>query len=480
MEYSAIYLIVQDFQKSMANKVLLTILILSFCCLCSLEIDKSINKALETFEIPGAAVGIVIDGEVALTKGYGLRNGHLPVTERTLFPIASCTKAFTAYVLDQLVNEGKVNWDDRVIDILPEFRLKDEYAAFHVTIRDLLTHKTGVPGHDFVWYDSDLSHKELFYRLRHLEPSSDLRGKWLYNNLMYLVAGLVIEKVTEMSWEDAVRSRILIPLGMNGTNFSVKESQRSDNFSLPYREIKGVIQSISFIDVSNTGPAISINSNINDMVKWVKFQLSGDLSAMHIPQVALGEFWQPPFDFFGYGLGWFTGIYEGQYYVAHPGNIAGFNAMVALLPKKKIGIVILINRNNSFSFIWALTDVILRYILTGEEVVLQKEEENKSIKILVSEMMRSRDDYVGSFENPGYGTINIDHEGKDLILSYHHFSIELQHTEYDHFIAQIEDKFQNTLHCFFTTNWKGEISEFHISFEAELPPIIFKRIDNYN
>lgn len=239
-------------------------------------LDAMVNKALELFRVPGVAVGIIIDGKVVLTKGYGFRDqsNGLPVTENTLFAIGSCTKAFTTHVLGQLADEGKISWDDPAIKYLPEFRLKDEYATCHITIRDLVTHQSGLPRHDLLWYNSALSRNDLLPRLQYLDSSTDLRGKFQYNNLMYVMAGLVIERITGQTWEEAVQSRVFAPLGMDRSNFSVLDSQKSDDFSLPYREKNGSVQSIPFNNITTAGPAGSINSSVADMTKWVALQLS--------------------------------------------------------------------------------------------------------------------------------------------------------------------------------------------------------------
>jgi CubicO group peptidase (beta-lactamase class C family) len=340
-------------------------------------LDAMVNRALETFHVPGAAVGIIIDGKVVLTKGYGFRDqaNSLPVTENTLFAIGSCTKAFTTHVLGQLVDEGKVSWDDPVIKYLPEFRLKDEYATYHVTIRDLVTHQSGLPRHDLVWYNSNLSRNDLLPRLQYLDFNTDLRGKFQYNNLMYVMAGLVIERVTGQTWEEAVHSRILAPLGMNRSNLSVLDSQKSDDFSLPYREKAGTLEAIPFNNLTVAGPAGSINSSVADMMKWVELQLSDGtfeerpflkketLQGMHTLQVSFRKFPEEASNYFGYGLGWMVGMHKGRYIVSHGGGIDGFISSVGFLPKEKIGVVVLTNSDSSMMFPNSLAEAILDQML---------------------------------------------------------------------------------------------------------------------
>jgi CubicO group peptidase (beta-lactamase class C family) len=464
-------------------------------------LDAMVNKALETFRVPGVAVGVIIDGKVVLTKGYGLRDqaNGLPVTENTLFAIGSCTKAFTTHVLGQLADEGEISWDDPVIKYLPEFRLKDEYATYHITIRDLVTHQSGLPRHDLLWYNSNLSRNDLLPRLQHLDSSTDLRGKFQYNNLMYVMAGLVIERVTGQTWEEAVHSRIFAPLGMDRSNFSVLDSQKNDDFSLPYREKNGSVQSIPFNNITTAGPAGSINSSVADMAKWVGLQLSDGtfegrqflkketLQAMHTPQVALRMFPEGFSDLFGYGLGWFTGIHEGHYYVCHGGGIDGFISSTGFLPKEKIGVVVLTNSDSGMMFAESLAEAILDQILglaKDDWMPKVKEKDDKMKSALQGKpgktsedpgIARPFSDYVGEFEHPGYGTIRVHTEGNDLVAAYHTLSIPLSHKCYDHFTGAWQWALDVNFNCSFVRDHFGEVSELHMPMEAAVGVIAFKR-----
>jgi len=465
-------------------------------------LDAMINKALKFFQVPGVAVGIIIDGKVVLTKGYGFRDQAkgLSVTENTLFAIGSCTKAFTSHVLGQLADEGKISWDDPVVKYLPEFRLKDEYATYHVTIRDLVTHQSGLPRHDLIWYNSTLPRKDLLSRLPYLELSSDLRGKFQYNNLMYVIAGLLIERVTGDSWEEAVQSRVLSPLGMVRSNFSVLDSQKSNDFALPYRQKNGLIQSIPFNNITTVGPAGSINSNIVDMMKWVRFQLSEGtfegqhlleketLRAMHTPQVAFRKFPEEASDFFGYSLGWFAGLHEGRYYLSHGGMVDGFISSAGFLPKEKIGVVVLTNSDSSTLFGNSLAEAILNQALgieKGDWILKTKEKEDKIKSVPKEEKInepfwsdagaRPFTDYIGEFEHPGYGTISVDAEESGLVVSYHALAFPLSHTCYDHFTGVWQWAWDLNFSCSFIRDRFGEVSELHMPMEESVDMIVFKR-----
>ncbi|MES2198757.1 MAG: serine hydrolase [Chlamydiota bacterium] len=465
------------------------------------RVDELISKALERFRIPGVAVGIVIDGKVVLAKGYGLRDQsqELPVTENTLFAIGSCSKAFTTFALGQMVDDGIIAWNDPVIKYLPEFRLKDVYATHHLTIKDLVTHRSGLPDHTLVWYGSRFDRAELLSRLQYLELTSDLREKFQYNNLMYAVAGLLIERVTGQSWEATVQSRIFTPLEMAHSNFSVEDSQKSTDFSLPHTEKDEKSQAIPFRYLSNIGPAGSINSSVKDMTKWIRMQLSEGslegkhlinketLKEMHTVQVSVPSYPDKEPYVFGYGLGWRTGLYKGHYGVSHGGGIDGFISSILIFPKEKTGIIVLTNsRSSPFfagSIAYGIADLMMD--LKEEDWLARIEEDGKAMKaallgnveveIAASTPIRSLDDYIGEFENQGYGTIRISLDNANLVLTLNDISYSLNHKCYDHFIGLSKGIFDGKFGCFFTTNSSGEISEFHLSRDLSLPPASFKR-----
>ncbi len=464
------------------------------------EIDSMMNRALESFRIPGMAVGIVMNGQVIFTKGYGVRKFSelTPVTENTLFAIGSCSKAFTTFALGQLVDEGAIGWEDPVIKYIPEFRLHDIHATHHLTIRDLVTHRSGLPRHDMVWYNSKFPRCEILNRLQHLEPTCDLREKFQYNNLMYAVAGLVIERVSGQTWEDFVGSHIFSPLGMNRSNFLVDESQQSNDFASPHTEKNKQIELISFRPLSNIGPAGSINSSVENMTRWIQLQLSqGEMNGkrlihsetlkeMHIVHMPVHS----PFfeDMFGYGLGWFTGLHKGHYVVTHGGGIDGFISQVLLLPEEKIGVVILTNSDSHFLFPLSATLGIADMLLGKEndQWLSKVEEKEKQMK----ELMEAKDtgevvaeaisacsfeQYIGDFEHPGYGIIRIFLDQDKLCASFNDLSYVLTNKCYDHFTGASKLIMDHKFSCSFIRNATGEISEFHIGLELALTPIVFKR-----
>ncbi|MEN3335272.1 MAG: hypothetical protein V7641_4637 [Blastocatellia bacterium] len=327
--------------------------------------DEVVTEAMKKFDVPGMAIAIIKDKEVIYSKGFGYRDveKQLPVTSDTLFAIGSSTKAFTTFVLGTLVDEGKIEWDKPVRNYIPWFKLYDTGASERLTPRDLVTHRSGLPRHDLVWYNNyDASRKWLVERLPYLEPSADLREKFQYNNLMFLTAGYLTEVVTGKTWEEAVRERILLPLGMTHTNFSVADSQKEADaalgYRLPLKEKK--LEKMPFRPITNMGPAGSINSSVNDMSHWVIAHLNGGkygdkrianaatVEDMHLAHMTTGAtIGRPDVSPDDYGMGWFVNTYRGHRRVQHGGNIDGFSANVALFPQDGVGVVVLTNLNGT-------------------------------------------------------------------------------------------------------------------------------------
>jgi CubicO group peptidase (beta-lactamase class C family) len=325
--------------------------------------DTVVTMGLDELRVPGAAIAVVKDKEVILAKGFGYRDvdKKLPVTADTLMAIGSSTKAFTAFVLGTLVDKGQVEWDAPVRDYIPWFRLLDAQAGERLTPRDLVTHRSGLPRHDLLWYNNHTATREALVRsLAYLQPSADLREKWQYNNLMFLTAGYLVETMTGRSWEANVRSLVFEPLGMTRSNFSVAESQKDADFAFPYDERDGKVQKIPFRDITTIGPAGSINSSVNEMSRWVSVHINGGklgdaqiigadtLADLHRPYMTTGTIsTRPDITSFDYALGWMVDNYRGHNRVYHGGNIDGFSALVSLWPDDGLGFVILTNKNGT-------------------------------------------------------------------------------------------------------------------------------------
>src|SRR5262245_33165652 len=333
------------------------------------DLDAYVARALKEFEVPGLAIAIVKDGKVELVKGYGVRKvgEPAPVDEQTLFGIASNTKAFTAAALAILVDEGKISWDDPVTKHLPGFQMYDPYVTREMTVRDLLTHRSGLglgAGDLLFFPPTTFTREEIVARLRYIKPASSFRSKYAYGNVLYLVAGQVVAAASGKSWDDFIKERIFAPPGMTESNTSVKDLRPGGNFVSPHQKVEGRLQPVPYMNIDNTAPAGAINSNVAEMAKWVILQLNEGASnggdRRLFSQRQSREMWSaqtpipvgnpPPelsalrSNFSAYGLGWGLNDYRGHKVVSHSGGLAGMVSRVRLIPDLKLGIVVLTNQ----------------------------------------------------------------------------------------------------------------------------------------
>jgi CubicO group peptidase (beta-lactamase class C family) len=337
----------------------------------SAEIDSVVEKVLKTFDVPGIAVGVVKDGKLVHSKGYGLRSLNKPdkVDSETLFGIASNSKAFTTAALGMMVEEGKLKWDDKVTDYIPEFRLYNPYVTEEFTVRDLLTHRSGLGlgAGDLMFFpdSNNFTLNEVIHNLRYLKAVSGFRTKYDYDNLLYIVAGEVLARVSGMSWEDFIRKRILLPLQMNNSAASFSRLPDRSNVVDPHAPIEGKVKVIRRDWSENANAAGGIYSNITDLSKWVIMQLNNgkygegkQLFSESLQQ----EMWtlqtiipvNGPSSynthFAGYGLGWFLADVKGYKQVSHTGGLAGIVTQVTLIPELKLGIIVLTNQQSGAAF----------------------------------------------------------------------------------------------------------------------------------
>ncbi len=468
-------------------------------------IDQFVTKALEAFHVPGAAIGIVIGNEIIFKRGYGICNAisKRPVTEHTLFNIASCTKAFTSLLLGQLVEEGKISWNDPVIKYLPEFRLFNETLTSQVTIRDLAAHRTGIDRHDAIWIGFKPSRTDILKCLPYLEPSCLLREEFHYNNLMYAIIGLLIERVTGQTWEETLSFRIFAPLQMASSYPSFNPSLSKHDFSFPHALIEGRVKTIPFYDDLSIRPGGGICSNVHDMTKWLIFQLSDgkslnkdSLQESHTIQMPNlnSENEDEVIHQMGYGLGWFIGTYRGDDYISHGGNYDGFSSEVFMLPQKKFGIVILTNIGFTSSgnigsyFINALRNNLLDNFLQKEDcdwIKRIRETNSKRLKDKAGSgqpsapSSRLLTDYEGYYENPAYGLVRISMEKDHLLAHFGEDQFPLNHKYLDIFDGGPERvlDYGFKIDFSFIENSSGDICELHLPFEAfrGAKPIIFQR-----
>lgn len=457
-------------------------------------------------QVPGMAIAVVKDGKVILAKGYGYRNvkKKLPVTPDTLFAIGSCTKAFTATLLGMLADDGKLDWETPVRDYLPEFKLKDPVAGQLLNTVDLLTHRSGIPRHDMSWYNSSCTRLDLVKRLRHLDSSKTFRSTFQYNNFMFLSAGVLAERLGNASWEELMRKRLLEPLGMTASNFSVTSSQKTQNHALPYSKIDEKLTQIPFRNIDTVGPAGSINSSVNDMTHWLLLNLGkgkykekqlvkkATMAKIHAPQMVTGRpLPEDPEQFYlFYGLGWGVTSYRGHVVLRHGGGIDGFLADVLFLPRDNTGIVILTNSDSGSPFSSIVINHVMDRVLGlkplpwagrlkkrlekfRKQAEDRKKKQDKDRKTGTTPS-HALSDYEGLYENPGYGVLTVKKEGKGLTVSLNDISYNAGHYHYDMF-RLTHKLFQQSYMARFETGKKGDVQHIHVNFEASVNDIRFTR-----
>jgi CubicO group peptidase (beta-lactamase class C family) len=480
----------------------------------SLEgLDAFITQTMKDWKVPGLALAIVQDDKVILLKGYGYRDieKQLPVTPNSLFAIGSITKSFTVTTLGMEMDEGKVDWDKPVRDYLPSFKLYDPTLTEQIQIRDLITHRSGLPRHDLVWYSSDFSREDIMRRLQYLEPSKPLRTTFQYNNMMFMAAGYIAGQLNGSSWEDAVTQRIFKPLGMTGTNFSEQETQNSADFGQPYRkgsDLKAELKRIPFdAQCPNRcamGPAGEINSNVADMSKYLLFHMNHGKAAgqqllsennsvqMQTPQMVIQG--APAFKEEGensYGMGFFISTYRGHKQVEHGGNIDGFSASLSFLPADRIGVVVLTNLDgnpvpsivtrNIYDRLLGLDQTpwnqrMLAMDAGGKKAEKEAKDKGYSPRKTGTHLSHDAKDYPGEYENPGYGIVTIEPNGTSFKMTLNKISRNLEHYHYDQFQVPADplDPFEK-VRVQFLTDLDGDISSLSMPLQPDVKDIVFTR-----
>lgn len=464
------------------------------------NLDRTVNRWLREWRVPGAAVAVLRNGKTVFVRGYGYRDAgrRLPVTENTLFAIGSCTKAITATAMGILVDENKISWDAPVREYVPSFRLHDRIATEQATIRDLLCHRTGLPRHDLMWEGTSLTRGELFDRLRYLEPSDGFRNRYQYNNLIYAAVGVVLEHVAGCSWEEFVRTRITTPLGMNSVNFSNVEMAALPDHALGYDRRPGGTVHVPHENIVPVGPAGSINAHLLDMCRWTEFQMSGGKVGrkriltektqreIHTPQITLRE--TPMYEELldpTYALGWSVQPYRGRRRLVHSGCMDGYNASVSFMPAEKIGIAVLTNVTAS-----PLIRMIPYYVfdcLLGDEPIdwnrrFHAEERAK----LAARPKRARGrrharpshpmkEYAGRYDHPAYGSLLVSVNKGRLSAAHNGFIRPLDHIQYDQFEMVSRGTWPWRKRVTFRTGHDGTIIALAAALQDGVKDIDFKR-----
>jgi CubicO group peptidase (beta-lactamase class C family) len=329
-------------------------------------LDAYVNRAMKIWKVPGVAIGIVRNDSVIFTKGYGVRSikSDAPVDARTLFAIGSNTKSFTAAAIAMLVTEGKMGYDAPVTRYLPWFQLYDPWVTREVTIRDVLAHRIGLGRQEALWYGTSLSRDDVLRQVRFLPPSFSFRSRFGYSNLMYVAAGQAAAAAAGTTWDALIHDRIFVPLGMSGSNTSVRALAGQANVATPHTLDHDTLFTLPYRNVDNVAPAGAINSNVADMTHWLRFQLADGVydgkrlvgkepfRENHLPQTIIGGGWNPDAKeqltlSVAYGFGWAVADYRRHTYWQHTGGIDGMLSMMALFPEQHLGIVILTNSQSA-------------------------------------------------------------------------------------------------------------------------------------
>ena len=476
-------------------------------------LDDSIAAAMKQFKVPGVSIAIIKDNRIVLARGYGYRDiaKQLPVTSKTLFAIGSVTKSFSVTMLGTLVDEGKLDWDTPVRDYYPSFRMHDPVATDEMTMRDLVTHRSGLPRHDLVWYTQDIGREELIARLRYLEPNKPFRSTYQYNNLMFMTAGFLGGKIAGGTWEEAVRKRVLDAIGMPGTNFSVEDSQKSPDYAEPYRKDRKtqVVAKIPFYVQNAVGPAGEINSDADDLARYMLFHLNlGSIEGrqilsrnnalqMQTPQMAIpGEASFKEFGASSYGLAFSITTYRGHTLVHHGGAIDGFITSFKFLPSDHAGVIVMANLDHT-GLPEAIANSVLDRLLglgpvawpqrllaiekQGEEAEEAAEHQGYTGQKPGTHPSHDLKDYGGEFSHPAYGHVTIApgdaSKAQVLELTLNRISRPLEHFHYDTFQipANPKDEFEKRK-VTFNTDLKGDVSSLSIPLEPTVDPIVFTRV----
>lgn len=467
------------------------------------ELDAYYEQALTDWNVPGMAVAIVKDGEIVFSKGYGTSNVNTgaPVDGNTLFAIASNSKAFTSAALAMLVDEGKLKWDDRVRDYLPWFELYDPYVSDHFTIRDLLTHRSGLKtfSGDLLWYGSNLSREEVVRNARYLEPTYEFRAGWGYSNIMFICAGLVIEEVTGMSWDDFIKERILDPLNMDRTVSSTYALEGMENVSAPHNDFEDGLVTIEWVNWDNIAPAGGIISSVNDVSQWLMFQMNKGISPdgdTLINSRRFSEMWAvgnpqgvsswseenwPSTHFKGYGLGLSLFDYHGKKILGHGGGYDGFISNTTFVPEENLGMVFLTNKNSSlyYPLKYKTLDILLDSDVETDwstdflEIMDQRAEHQEAARARAEEE-RIKDskptlpleEYLGTYNCKMYGDAKVYMDGDQMMLDMVPTDIyigKLSHWQYNTWRIDLLDVPALPYGLVtFTVDYEGKVTEMEI------------------
>ena len=459
-------------------------------------VDAVVKKALDTWRVPGVAVAIVRDGEVIYLKGFGVRawNADDPVTPDTLFPIGSCTKAFTTTAMAILVDEGKMGWDDHVRKHLSYFHLSDPLADHDVRLRDLVCHRIGLASNDLLWYRAPWSMEEQVRRAGLLPLAQPFRTRFQYQSTMFTAAGLAVASAAKQPWQDFVQKRLFDPLGMTHSCFTSTAAAKVADRAVGHRlNRRGRPVIVDYYPMPIPNPAGSIHSTARDLSKWLIFQLgdgrvgdkrivsAANLAETHSPQMVIrlegiDRDLQPDTDLMNYGMGWVLQDYRGVGLCSHAGAIDGFRVHFTQVPEKRIGIVLLANlqyTRMNLALSNSLVDLLLglpkkdwnaicqRAVLKAATLAADKAREREARRKPDAAPSLPLTAYAGVYENPAYGAARVTMEKGALVWTWNQFHATLDHYQADEFTAPLQ--IIGSPQITFTLNAEGGVSAMKVS-----------------
>ncbi|HEV2354526.1 MAG TPA: serine hydrolase [Puia sp.] len=483
-------------------------------------LDTSFARVLKDWHAAGFAVAVVDKDSVIYARGFGYRDYEhkTPVTPHTLFAIGSCTKAFTASLIGMLDHAGKLDIDKPVRDYLPELKFYTPAMNDMITLRDMMCHRTGLPRHDLSWYLFGTTNRDSMIRkIQYMEPTAGIRERWQYNNFMFAAQGVVVEKLTNQSWEQNVTEKLFTPLRMGASVFTIADMVKSSDAALGYGlQHDSVIKKLDYYQITALGPAGCINSNVLDMSNWVKTWIHGGkfegkevmppnyVTEATTAQMAMGgglPTKEMPDVYFGsYGFGWMLTSYRGHYRVEHGGNIDGFSASTCFFPSDSVGIIVLSNQNGS------QVPAIVRNLLADRLLHLPYKDWSGYLKGIADKAKAEAkkaaasrqpdravnapathdlESYTGIYSNPGYGSFDITANADSLFAVFPHHTWWLKHYHYDVFVPYDKDPKEgidtsdsegDNFRIQFGMDASGTINSVSANLEAALgKPIVFSR-----
>ncbi len=485
--------------------------------------DAYMAKVLKDWNVPGIGVGIVKGDKLVFAKGYGFRDygQKLPYSPATLQQIASNTKLFTAIAAGLLVEEGKLTWDKPVRESVPAIKFYNNELDNTVTLRDMLSHRTGITRHDAIWYQSDDTRKQLFDKVKYLEPQEPLRQTFLYNNLMYAAAGYLIELQSGQTWEEFLRERVFKPLEMTSTVFSIADMLKQAEPGVPYTEKRDTFELYKipyYEDIGGVAPCGAIISNIQDMSHWLAALMNDGVyngkqvlppavlkatlePAISIPNTAAEArgYWEALNA--AYGMGRETVSYRGQLLTFHGGDLPGFHSQVSFLPKEKLGVLVFVIGDHCASLYNTVSynvyerllgmdqtpwsERLLDSRLKGKKAGTEARAKAGADRVPGTKPSHALADFAGDFEHPAYGVLKVEMKDGGLRMDFHKIRLPLAHFHYDRFETPDDETFGRTA-INFQTNPQGDVDKAVVSLDeaevvftrkaAALSPDLLKRL----